>query len=212
MIMEVLRMEKFFALLPEKQKRIIDGALTVFGRNVYRKASAGDIAAAAGISKGMIFHYFGSKKDLYFYLIDFCGKLLTSEMQKHFDESITDFFDRLKLTAEIQISVMKLHPALLPFLRNVFFETDQEVESDIKKMTSAGVVSTQGMMFEGIDLSKFKDGVDPALLLKLLTWASEGLVNTMPMGIGAENIDAHMADFYKCLNFMKANFYKEEYL
>ncbi|MDR1616549.1 MAG: TetR/AcrR family transcriptional regulator [Syntrophomonadaceae bacterium] len=205
-------MEKFFALPPEKQKRIIDGALTVFGRNVYRKASAGDIAVAAGISKGMIFHYFGSKKDLYFYLIEFCGKLLTGEMEKRLDKNVTDFFDKLKLTTEIQISVMKQHPALLSFLRNVFFETDPEVESEIKKTTSAGVASTQGMMIEGVDLTKFKDGADPALLLKLLTWASEGLVNTMPMGVSAEDLDVHMADFYKCLDFMKNNFYKGEYL
>ena len=53
--------EKFFALPEEKRRRIVNAAMEAFGKNEYKRASTDDIAARAGISKGLLFHYFGSK-------------------------------------------------------------------------------------------------------------------------------------------------------
>ena len=60
--------EKFFTLSPEKQARITNAALEVFARNDYKHASTDDIAAKAGISKGLLFYYFRNKQSLYLYL------------------------------------------------------------------------------------------------------------------------------------------------
>jgi len=65
-ICEVIFLDKFFSLPNEKQKIIIDAALRTFGANGYKKASTNDIAFAAGVSKAMIFHYFGTKKNYTF--------------------------------------------------------------------------------------------------------------------------------------------------
>ncbi|MCL2568131.1 MAG: TetR/AcrR family transcriptional regulator [Oscillospiraceae bacterium] len=75
-------METFLALPADKQKKIVDAALQVFSENTYSKASTGYIAATAGISKGMVFHYFGNKRALYFYLLDLCGDILTSAREQ----------------------------------------------------------------------------------------------------------------------------------
>lgn len=55
-------LERFFRLSEEKQNSIIDAALKAFGINGYKKTSVSDIAAEAGISKAMVFHYFGTKR------------------------------------------------------------------------------------------------------------------------------------------------------
>jgi len=107
-------MEKFLSLPPEKQKKVIDSAFFVFGDLGYRKASAKDIAVAAGISKGMIFHYFGSKKALYLYLVDFARNIVLSGVQNHFDENNTDFFDRILMAARIKTEALSI-PDLYPF-------------------------------------------------------------------------------------------------
>ena len=57
--------EKFFDLKKEKQDRMINAALKVFGMRGYQFASTDDIVREAGISKGLLFHYFGSKLGLY---------------------------------------------------------------------------------------------------------------------------------------------------
>ena len=45
-------------LKKEKQDRMINAALKVFAMNGYQKASTDDIVKEAGISKGLLFHYF----------------------------------------------------------------------------------------------------------------------------------------------------------
>ena len=61
--------EEFFNLPKEKQLRIINAGFEVFGKNEYKRAVTDDIAAKAGISKGLLFYYFGNKKALYMYFI-----------------------------------------------------------------------------------------------------------------------------------------------
>ncbi len=58
---------KFFTLPEEKQKRIINAAYVVFAGSSYQKASMSRVAAAGGISKSLLFHYFQNKKELYLY-------------------------------------------------------------------------------------------------------------------------------------------------
>ena len=50
--------DKFYLLEEEKQLKIINAAMEVFGKNEYKKASTDLIAAKAGISKGLLFYYF----------------------------------------------------------------------------------------------------------------------------------------------------------
>jgi len=200
-------MEKFMALPEDKQKKIIDAALQVFGENTYSKASTGNIAAAAEISKGMVFHYFGSKRALYFYLIELCGNLLTSEREKHLDHDVTDFFDKIKLATNIKVTAIKKHPALLAFLKNVYFETDSEVVDEIREKVSHGVANSRDALMEKIDTTKFKDPSSHGLLMKLLAWASEGLMENR---FGSSGMDERIEDYFACLDLLKANFYKGE--
>lgn len=59
--------EHFFALPGEKQQRIINAGYRVFGASSYQKSPVSEIAAEAGISKALLFHYFQNKKALYLF-------------------------------------------------------------------------------------------------------------------------------------------------
>lgn len=204
-------MNKFLSLPTEKQNIIIDAALTCFGTNGYKKTSASDIAAAAGISKAMIFHYFGTKKALYLYLLDLCGNIVMNEMDKKFDNTVTDFFERIKLAADIKISVMKRHPAILSFLTSVYFESDDEVKEDVKALFAKGEGFRSKIAFDGMDALKFKDGIDPKLVMKMLVWLAEGFASKSP-SMGEVDFEVLCKEFYECMDLLKNNFYKEEYL
>lgn len=204
-------MEKFLNLPIEKQNMIIDAALRTFGANGYKKASISDIATAAGISKAMIFHYFGTKKALYIYLIDLCGSIIMNEINEKLDNSINDFFDRIKMSSSIKISAMKRHSAILSFLTSVYFENDEEVKDDIKVVLAGGEDFRNKIAFDGIDASKFKEGIDLKLLMKMLYWIADGF--TKQLSNESEiNFDTMIYEFNKCLDMLKSNFYKEEYL
>ena len=61
---------KFFDLKKDKQDRMINAALKVFALNGYKHASTDDIVKEAGISKGLLFHYFGSKAGVYEFIYE----------------------------------------------------------------------------------------------------------------------------------------------
>ena len=71
--------EKFFDLQREKQDRIINAALKIFAQNGYKHASTDVIVKEAGISKGLLFHYFSSKSGLYSFLFDYSVKYMLFE-------------------------------------------------------------------------------------------------------------------------------------
>lgn len=210
-------MEKFFSLPAEKQNSIIDASLRCFSANGYKKTSVSDISSAAGISKAMVFHYFGTKKALYLYLIDYCSGLVMKEMEERLDLTVNDFFERIRLSASIKTAVMKKHPAILAFLTNAYFETDDEVRDDLMALFEQGEGFRTQILSSGLDDSKFKENCDIKLLMKMLYWMAEGYASQLSIKIQIlkpEEIDLDeiFGDFYACLDMLRRNFYKEEYL
>ncbi|MBK1812338.1 TetR/AcrR family transcriptional regulator [Clostridium sp. YIM B02505] len=204
-------MEKFKNLPKEKQDTIINAALKTFGANGYKKTSVNDIASAAGISKAMVFHYFGTKKALYLYLIELCTNTIMSEITSRFDNNVTDFFDRIKMATEIKLFAMKQYSAIPTFLTSMYFETDEEVNGEISTLISQSEGIREKMALTGMDFSKFKESVDVKTIMKMFTWMAEGFMNQFS---GKTNVDFEgiSKEFYECLDMLRKNFYKEEYL
>ncbi len=203
-------MDKFFNLPEEKRKRIVDAALKSFGANGYKKTSVSDIAKAADISKAMVFHYFGTKKDLYLYLVKMCTDIIINELNNGFDFTTTDFFERIKQSSELKASVMRKHTDIPAFLIGAYFESDPEVKSDITSLLAIGDDYRDKIAFEGMDTSKFKEGIDPKLVLKMLIWMAEGY--TSQLSVSTMDLDVMLKEFYECMDLLRDNFYKEEYL
>ncbi len=206
-------MDKFLNLPVEKQNAVIDAALKSFGINGYKKASASDIAAAAGISKAMIFHYFGTKKALYLYLLNYCGSIIVKEVNENFDNTVTDFFDRIRLSSNIELAVLKKHPALFTFIKSAYFEPDEAVSDHVKALYlgSQGEDFRSKIAFNGTDTSKFKDGVDITLVMKMLVWQAEGFMNQFSRETELD-MESFCDEYFQCMELLKKNLYKEEYL
>src|SRR6478609_1365581 len=49
----------------ERREQILSCAVRLFGERPYAEVSTTDIAAAAGVARGLINHYFGTKKGLF---------------------------------------------------------------------------------------------------------------------------------------------------
>lgn len=132
-------------------------------------------------------------------------------MRKKFDTGLTDFFDRVLLATAIEISMLKKHPAILAFLNSIYFETDAEVKTDVQAIitSSEGEDFRQKLVFEGMDASKFKEGVDPKLMLKMLIWMGYGYMDTSPPNTETD-LNAVYKDFEDCIRMLRSNLYKAE--
>ena len=102
--------DKFFDLKQEKQDRMINASLKIFSRGGYRHASTDEIVKEAGISKGLLFHYFGSKLGLYGFLFDYSARFMLLELSREVKRSETDYFALTKQMEQARMQVMKLYP------------------------------------------------------------------------------------------------------
>ncbi|MGA2822701.1 MAG: TetR/AcrR family transcriptional regulator [Bacteroidales bacterium] len=56
--------QKFEEIRENKRRKILDSAVECFATSGYHEVSINDLAAHAGISKGLMYHYFSSKDEL----------------------------------------------------------------------------------------------------------------------------------------------------
>ena len=204
---EVIHIDHFFNLRAEKQEHIINAALHNFGKNGYRKASTADIASGAGIAKGMINYYFGSKKNLYLYLVDYCGRIVIRGMEQGGNTGVTDFFDNMKQTIRTKLELMKAHPAIFTFLTGVYYETALEVAPEVKHFIAQSAKTRESLLYREIDVSRFKPDVNPKLIDQFLVFTAEGFTNRIGPELNIEEIESFTNDLCTLLDLMKRHFY-----
>src|SRR3954449_6596950 len=67
---------KYHRLDPgQRREQILDAANALFAGRPYDEVSIEDIANAAGVSRGLVHHYFGGRKDVYIGLLERLGAL-----------------------------------------------------------------------------------------------------------------------------------------
>ena len=66
----------------DREAQIVDVACRIFGESGFAGTSVADIAEAAGISKPLIYNYFGSKEGLYAVCIRHAAALLSAEIER----------------------------------------------------------------------------------------------------------------------------------
>jgi len=208
--MEAEVMENFFKIRAEKQEHIIKAALLVFGRQGYRKASMSDIAREAGITKGLITYYFGSKKNLYLYLLEFAQTSYEKAVKERLMLDVTDFFERLKILTDVQVTALRKYPATITFFNSVFYETDPEVLQNIKQFSAAGYASYNELLFEGAEFSKLKPGFDSRLISKFFVWAHNGFIAEIYTTSSADKVEEITAEFYQSLEMVSRTFQKRK--
>src|SRR3954454_23301348 len=111
---------KFLNLDKEKQDRIINAAIKEFAQKGYGNASTNEIVKEAGISKGLLFHYFGNKKQLFLFLFDYCYEMIADEFYKKINLNETDFFARMREAILIKMDLLANYPDIFKFIQEVF--------------------------------------------------------------------------------------------
>jgi AcrR family transcriptional regulator len=123
--------------LPEdKKENIIKASMEEFLTNGYGSTSTNVITSRAGISKGLLFHYFESKKELFLYLVsmvldDFMEQIKKEEMDIT-GYSLSENVKKLFLS-KIRYFVKK--ELEFAFLTKAFQDNHQEVAEEIKKLS-----------------------------------------------------------------------------
>lgn len=203
--------EAFEALPEEKRQQIIRAAVEVFAKHEYKRASTDDIAAKAGISKGALFYYFKNKRELYSYLIHYAEKVLTQQAVDQRFWAITDFFELLEYTSIQKIAVFEDNPYWMDFCVRAFYSVREDVSDLMSGLTNDYMAHMMERFFRQIDGSKFKEGVSPAEIMKMLIWLTDGYMHQRQiMGLPV-TVEELLPEYRKWQGMLRQVAYKEEF-
>lgn len=201
--------DKFFDLKKEKQNRMINAALKIFAQNGYQKASTDDIVKEAGISKGLLFHYFGSKAGLYIFVYEYSARYMAMEMQRAVALREKDLFMLLTQVEDAKNVLLRNYPYMQKFLLTNKDIQDEEIHSAVSEYTDL-IPKAMEEVLNRADYSRLVDGVDADFLVRSMNYITRGLMETAL----TEEMDPGLAhkeakEFYA---MMREKFTKPEYL
>lgn len=204
--------EKFYSLAEDKQQRIINAGLEVFGQYDYKHASTDLMAAKAGISKGLLFYYFKNKKDFYIFLYNYIIEIMTKLVVDEEFLAITDFFDLMRYPVIKKHDVLKRNPHIMDFSMRAFYSEKEEVSERLKVMNINYEEMAFQKYFAHIDTSKFKEEVgDYFYIYKMLRWMADGYMHDIQMSGHSIDVDKLLNEFGRWMKMIKKLVYKEEY-
>lgn len=168
--MEVTELYTNFERLPnEKKERILSICIEEFAESGFEKTSTDTIAARAEISKGILYHYFKNKKNLFLYVVDHCRTLIGDHIMKELQNvKAEDFFDRIKEVVLIKKSVQFEHLTETQLVTQAMMHPPNGMEEEIKKMLQNNIERYSEQYLEKlIDKSLLQEHASPEKVINL---------------------------------------------
>ena len=199
--------EKFFDLKKEKQDRMINAAIKVFAMKGYEHASTDDIVKEAGISKGLLFHYFISKLGLYSFVYDYSVKYLMLELSTGVSKKETEYFSLLWQIKQAQHQVMHNYPYMIQFLNASKKEDVSEALLATEEKRSV-LPNQYNQIIRRAATDAFRKEVEVDKLTKMIEFTLDGLMEEQFVS-GTFQADHYGEECKKYLDMLQKMTYKE---
>ena len=175
-----------FEQWPEsKKRRLLDAAYAEFAEHGYDRASTDAIAKSAGIAKGLLFHYFGSKKNLYVYLLRHASDLLTAKTIEELEKNAADgddFFAYLRAITLAKQKVAAAYERQARFLLRAYADPPSavrvETEAVFRAQREQALRSPYGLARLTEKLAcdrRLREGVSPETVVRIALDVAEAL-------------------------------------
>ena len=150
---------KTFEKLPdEKKKLILSTGIKEFAHKSYNDVSTDALTKACGISKGILFHYFGSKKQFYLYCLEKSMKRLTEKTE---EVDSDNFYDIIFSTMNRKMALCLKHRNEMLMVnmatRDADVETAQEKAEILGKYMLAIKAESAAIMRKAVSALNFKN-------------------------------------------------------
>lgn len=196
---------KFFDVKKDKQDSIINAALKIFSKKGYKDASTDVIVKEAGISKGLLFHYFTSKQGLFDFVCDYSVKYMTLELTRSVAKGEKDFFEVISQISEGRIRVMKNYPYMQQFLRRIRHENDPEA-LEVLGQSIADIETTYKNIYNQIDANKLVEPKAFNKIIDIIDWMSDGFLQDR--FTDDKDLDKLFDEYAEYLTLLRNHFYK----
>ncbi|MFS0862882.1 TetR/AcrR family transcriptional regulator [Fredinandcohnia sp. 179-A 10B2 NHS] len=204
---------KFLNMDQEKQDRIINAATKEFAEKGFSNASTNEIVKQAGISKGLLFHYFKNKKELYVFLYEYYLELMVKDLFGKIDLEEGDIFTKYRSIAWHKFELMKKHPEMFDFVRSGYEEKALEVKLELQNKNKDIIADSYAKLSSKIDVEKFKGGVEVHKAIQIIFWTLEGFANqkqeqTKDIPLDQLDVEELLMEMDSYIDMLRLAFYK----
>ena len=199
--------EKFFDIKKDKQNRIINAGLKVFAEHGYRHASTDEIVKEADISKGLLFHYFGSKIGTYTFLHEYSVRYMILEYNSYVSGKETDPFVIIAQIEQAKLEAMKSHPYMITFLESC----EREVVSEPLLATEESKNMLREVTYnltENMNFTMIRKDCDVPKLLEIISYTIDGLrkKNFSEASFQADMLYADIVTYLEMIRLLSCNY------
>lgn len=200
--------DSFRALPEEKKERVFAAAIQVFAASEYKHASTEDIAAKAGVSKGILFYWFRNKQELYLDCMSYLREVTYRAFEQVQFENVTDFFELMELGGRVKMELACRAPYYMEFAMRAYFSEEEWIARVAHDLI--GQTQTEGY-FRSIDWSKFREDIDGKHVLQMLVWMMTGYLQEKQRSGAPLNLEEAMKEYRRWAGIFRRYGYKEEY-
>ncbi len=201
--------ERFFSLPQEKQQAIMNAGYRVFSQNSYKNSPMSEIAAEAGISKSLLFHYFRNKKELYLFLWDRCAQMTIQVLTRYGCYDQEELFVSMERGMRAKMELIRQCPDIANFTIRAFYEKDPEISAAIQESYHRYFSLKADRTRLNLDPAQFIPGLDIPMMYREMYWASEGYLWEMVQR-GDVDMERLERDFTRLMAFWKSVYLRRE--
>ncbi len=161
----------------DPRARILDAAEEAFAAEGFARASTNAICEAAGVSKGLVFHYFESKAGLYLAALDRASAALKARMESYGGDSPRDFFAAMTDATMAKLRASLELPAAYSLVYDAYVNTPREAAPEIRARLAAAFADSRARLGQSLGPEAFRPGVDRDRALDLIYACLRGLTD-----------------------------------
>jgi len=205
-----------FEKLPDEQRQtILNACLTEFAEAGYDQASTNRMVEQAGIPKGTLFFYFGNKRGLFLYLVDYCIERYIHFFDVNRLDLPSDLFERLFYIGGIKIRFALAEPLLYKMFYHAFLSLPEELKEDLADRTRQYAAASSQILLGDLDTRRFRPDISTARVMEMITFIQEGVLQKYQSAMRGQSpeeslrtIDHITGEFHDYFDWLKFGVYQ----
>ena len=148
----------FNHLSDDKKEQIINACIVEFGSRGYEKTTTDAIIKRIGISKGGLYEYISSKRELFLYIVEYTYIRLYDYLRGRIKQSNgslpADILDRVRVVSGYAIDFYIDHPEFISFIVRTYYVADDDLSNQVENIFTRqyldlfGDITSESLRFE----------------------------------------------------------------
>ncbi|MFC4770852.1 TetR/AcrR family transcriptional regulator [Enterococcus hermanniensis] len=156
---------------PKKEKNILLASAELFGTSGYRETKTDEIAIQAGVSKGLVFHYFKNKSGLYEATYEYAADFFYQKIDYSVWTGANDLIEMVIAATRYKITLQLKYPVAFNFLMKAYAEISilpEPLREKMNQKIQADFSKNLTLTEEVVDKLPLRKGVEKKDVLEVI--------------------------------------------